>query len=149
MNKTEKQKQKIRIRANFDQCTGCDICRLECSFKSCGGYNPRLALLRIEAGSDGLTAFPVVCHQCENAFCEKVCPHDAMHRDEETGVPVISAEKCRKCGMCMQYCPLQVIIKNENGHAVKCDLCGGDPLCVKVCPTGALTLIREVKQHEE
>ena len=24
------------------------------------------------------------------------------------------------------------------GRVLKCDLCDGDPICVKVCPTGAL-----------
>lgn len=141
--------RKIRIRANFDRCTGCDICRLECSFSKRGGYNPRLALLRLENGADGLSVFPVVCHQCENAFCEKVCPHDAMVRDGITGVPAVSDEKCRKCGLCISYCPIKIIKKNESGQAQKCDLCGGEPLCVKACPTGALTLVREVESFEQ
>jgi Fe-S-cluster-containing hydrogenase component 2 len=29
----------------------------------------------------------------------------------------------------------------EKGSAVKCDLCNGDPACVRLCPSGAITLI--------
>ena len=141
-------KERARIRANFDRCTGCDICRLECSMEKHGGYNPRLALLRVEAGGEGLYSFPVVCHQCENAFCLKVCPHGAIVRDERLNIPVVLEENCRKCGLCVNYCPLQVIVKDEQGKACKCDLCGGDPLCVQVCPTGALTLVQEVNDND-
>ncbi len=138
---------KYRIRTNFDLCTGCDICRLECSARCQGGFNPRLALLRVEIGAEGLVNFPVACQQCENAFCEKVCPHGAMVRDEKMQIPVVLADKCRKCGLCITYCPIEIIKKTSEGKAIKCDLCAGDPLCVKSCPTGALTLVREVENN--
>ena len=137
-----------RIRAHFDRCTGCAICQLECSYRCNGGYNPRLAMLRLENGPEGLYAKPVVCHQCENAFCEKVCPHGAISRSEKMGIPEIDPEKCRKCGMCQRYCPEQVIVRTEAGHAAKCDLCEGSPRCVEVCPAGALTLVQEVTANE-
>ena len=138
----------LRIRTNFDLCTGCNICSLECSARSQKGFNPRLALLRIEMGEEGLVNFPVVCHQCDNAFCIKVCPHDAMVRDETMGIPVVIEEKCRKCGLCISYCPIEIIKKDASGKAIKCDMCQGDPLCVKACPVGALTLVRGVNVNE-
>ncbi len=30
------------------------------------------------------------------------------------------------------------MVDADTGRVLKCDLCGGDPICVKVCPTGAL-----------
>jgi len=36
-------------------------------------------------------------------------------------------------------CPIEgVVFDASTGKAVKCDLCGGDPECVKVCDKGAL-----------
>lgn len=137
-----------RIRANFDLCTGCDICRLECSLHKQGGYNPRQALLRLESKNQGLTVFPVVCHQCDNAYCLQVCPYGAIERDSTLGIPLIDKNRCRKCGLCISYCPLQVITTGDEGQAIKCDLCGGEPRCVEACPVGALTLVQEVNLNE-
>jgi Fe-S-cluster-containing dehydrogenase component len=30
-------------------------------------------------------------------------------------------------------------VDQDTGHVLKCDLCDGDPTCVKICPTGALS----------
>jgi Fe-S-cluster-containing hydrogenase component 2 len=32
---------------------------------------------------------------------------------------------------------------------MKCDLCGGDPICVKVCGTGAIKLVKPEKAYSE
>lgn len=124
---------------HFDRCTGCVICALECSARSHGGYNPRLANLEIRMGEECQVHFPVVCHQCVNAFCKKACPAKAIGRDQETGVVKVDPELCTGCGDCVKACPLGVI-KVVDKKAYKCDLCGGDPLCVKECPVGALSL---------
>lgn len=142
------RKINFRIKTSFDLCTGCDICRLECSARSQKGFNPRLALLRVETGEEGLVNFPVVCQQCENAFCIKVCPHGAMVSDEKMQIPVVIEDKCRKCGLCISYCPIGIIKNDAEGKAIKCDLCHGDPVCVKACPVGALKLVREVSDNE-
>lgn len=72
-----------------------------------------------------------------------VCPVDAIVRDETTGAVVIDEGKCTGCGICSEYCFLGVIrVEAEKRKAVKCDLCGGDPVCVKECPAGALELVQ-------
>jgi Fe-S-cluster-containing hydrogenase component 2 len=44
----------------------------------------------------------------------------------------------------MIACPLGgVVVNREEGHVVKCDLCGGDPICVKFCGYGAIEYITE------
>ena len=51
-------------------------------------------------------------------------------------------EKCIGCKACMNACPLGNIGVNTEKHEMhKCDLCGGDPMCAKHCPTGAITFV--------
>jgi Fe-S-cluster-containing hydrogenase component 2 len=77
---------------------------------------------------------PVVCRQCLKPLCADACPMGALSRDAETGAMAVDPDLCIGCGMCLVACPLGGIsIDTEAGHAVKCDLCGGDPLCVKFC----------------
>lgn len=132
---------KSRIHTNFDKCTGCRICQLACSFALFDGYNPRLARLVIQNKRENLYHIPVVCNQCENAYCMNVCPAKAIQRTDQ-GTVVIDKEQCIGCGLCAQYCPIEVILFHpETKRSYKCDLCQGNPLCVKVCPTGALEFI--------
>lgn len=75
-------------------------------------------------------------------WCLLACPTDAFHVDEAAGAKVIEEEKCSGCMLCMTACPATPKrIRYNAGKKVclKCDLCGGDPQCVKFCPTGALT----------
>jgi Fe-S-cluster-containing hydrogenase component 2 len=130
----------LRLMTSFDLCTGCKTCEMVCSLRSTGGFNANKALLRIEEDRQGFGADPVVCAQCQNPLCERACLFSAFERDERTGAIVIDSATCRGCGMCDRACPLHVIQKKGRKY-VKCDLCGGDPLCVRFCPTGAITLI--------
>lgn len=130
------------IYTNFDLCTGCAICQMACAEQKTGGTNPRLALLKVEAKANGLVHRPVVCNQCQNAFCMKVCPTEAIYRNDHNGAVLIDEEKCNGCGLCVTACQIDVIeINKETKKAQKCDLCSGNPTCVKYCPTGALEII--------
>ncbi len=43
------------------------------------------------------------------------------------------------CRLCIVFCPFGGIeLDAETGRMVKCDLCNGDPLCVKFCEPKAL-----------
>ena len=37
------------------------------------------------------------------------------------------------CGLCIAACPEAAPLRGADGKVVKCDLCGGDPQCVKAC----------------
>ncbi|MCF6247479.1 MAG: 4Fe-4S dicluster domain-containing protein [Desulfobacula sp.] len=107
-----------------------------------GGYNPRLSRLVILNKKENLYHFPVVCNQCENAYCMNVCPTKAIKRNAD-GIVVIDPEKCIACGLCADYCPIKVVcLDPETGKAFKCELCQGKPLCIEACPTKALELVR-------
>jgi len=69
-----------------------------------------------------------------------VCPVKAIQRTEQ-GIVEIDQDRCIGCGLCAQYCPIDMILfRPEIKKAYKCDLCQGHPLCVEACPTGALEL---------
>lgn len=106
------------------------------------GFNPDRAMLRISRSMENLAHVPVVCEHCANPMCLKSCPAGAIIRDEHTGAVIIDQQKCVACGICAGYCPLGMIhLSPDTGKAFKCDLCGGNPECVRACPAGALELL--------
>jgi len=125
--------------SHADVCTGCRICELVCSMARYGNFNPRKAAIKVLTLRDGLVDEPIVCKQCTNAFCVRVCPLNALKKNEETGAIIVDKEKCNGCGWCVEYCPWGAIkIDSASKSAIICDLCGGEPACVKYCPTKAL-----------
>jgi Fe-S-cluster-containing hydrogenase component 2 len=66
----------------------------------------------------------------------------AISRNEEIGVVVINEDLCIGCKSCVIACPLGGILYHYiKGCAMKCDLCGGDPECVKFCLYGTLEFL--------
>jgi anaerobic carbon-monoxide dehydrogenase iron sulfur subunit len=69
-----------------------------------------------------------------------VCPMHATYRNYSTGAMEVNPYRCIGCMGCVSACPFgATFVDQDNGRVLKCDLCDGDPTCVKVCPTGALT----------
>ena len=80
---------------------------------------------------------PRVCLQC--GICIDSCPNDLITRNKKTGAVEIDKEKCTRCGYCILSCPYGMITFDPiDRHAVKCDLCGGQPECVRHCREEAI-----------
>ena len=126
------------------RCIGCRSCELACSFahaKKPG--EPALSRIKAYMYSDELSLV-VVCLQCDDAACMKVCPSGALTRNERTGAVDWDDEKCIHCGMCQTACPFgNITIEPHTLDVLKCDLCKGDPVCAKFCPTKALEYAKE------
>jgi Fe-S-cluster-containing hydrogenase component 2 len=46
--------------------------------------------------------------------------------------------------MCTVVCPFgNAVYESEGNRIIKCDLCDGDPECVRFCPSEALTYIED------
>jgi Fe-S-cluster-containing hydrogenase component 2 len=67
------------------------------------------------------------------------CPVNAITIRPDTGAKVVLDATCVGCSLCAIACPFGTIFWDPIRHkAFKCDLCGGDPACVKACPTAAI-----------
>ena len=124
-----------------DKCASCRTCELMCSFGHTGEFNPRHSAVTVIDYEEALTSVPVMCMQCDEASCVKVCPVKALYR-EESGVISLNHEKCIVCKMCVSACPLGNMSYTPVARKVfKCDLCDGDPKCVKFCKPGAIEFV--------
>ena len=164
---------KLGMAIDLSRCVGCHTCANACKMSN----NVPMGLLWNRVLTDGSevldgakgtypdltrTYIPLACQHCENAACQKVCPTEATHRDEQ-GRTEIDYDKCIGCRYCMAACPYNARVFNwsepdyepdfkygydavpQRGMGVmeKCTLCkercddGLDPMCVVCCPTSA------------
>jgi Fe-S-cluster-containing dehydrogenase component len=76
----------------------------------------------------------VLCQFCEDPPCISACPVEALSKDTKTGAIRVDGSLCSGCQACISACPFAVMFFDpENQKAFTCDLCQGDPECVKVC----------------
>ena len=127
-------------------CTGCRMCALACSLKKHGECNPKHAAIYVARDEFERWEYPIVCMQCEDPVCEAVCPQNAYTVEE--GVVVHDEERCIGCRLCATLCP-NAAINTMGTKVLKCDLCGGDPECVKFCSTEAIKYMEETAELEQ
>jgi 2-oxoglutarate ferredoxin oxidoreductase subunit delta len=58
---------------------------------------------------------------------------------------------CKKCGICIAFCPRQVLTSSETGYPVvkDPDRCTGCNLCADRCPDFAITVYNNNKEIDE
>jgi len=143
----EGDKKGLRLKSVPENCTGCQICEVVCTQYHENGYGQRDARLRIETKSineEPPSHKPIVCTLCGR--CVEACETGALRIGPE-GYLVLDKNLCNSCGDCVQACPLHLIFMNREGKPVFCDLCQGDPQCVRWCKSGAIVLT-EFKRRE-
>lgn len=138
-------KKKNRIVFDSDKCYWCRSCELVCSLAHEGQCNPQLSRIRISVDTFNQEVKASICQQC--GLCVRACAVEAISLNEKTGALIVDAARCIACGKCAEVCPFNIegaIIKLNplTGKYVKCDLCSGNPKCVKLCPTEALTYVQ-------
>ncbi|NIS13566.1 MAG: hypothetical protein GWN18_15955 [Thermoplasmata archaeon] len=55
-----------------------------------------------------------------------------------TGAVLVDDNACIACGSCGRACPFHVIWFDDRERPRKCDLCEGDPACVRYCQLEAI-----------
>jgi|Deesub1362A_J573_1020465.scaffolds.fasta_scaffold00753_18 Fe-S-cluster-containing hydrogenase component 2 len=136
------------IEVTAEKCTGCRLCEFVCSFVKEGYFRPERSRIRIRRWSKEAVSVPLLCFQCDCRACVRECPVGALSWDETKKVVMLDLSKCKnstqgvRCYICRDSCPFDGChIPLEKGiprPPVICDLCGGDPECVKVCFTQAI-----------
>jgi protein NrfC len=139
------QKAKGHIDVDSSICAGCRTCIMTCTLRNekvLNGELSRMQLSRDVLG--GAICEPLPCKQCDGPECLWACPTGALHVDETTGARVIDSAVCIGCQSCVNSCPAtppRVRYNADTNKSFKCDLCGGEPQCVKFCPSGALKYV--------
>lgn len=128
---------------DYHKCVGCGTCEMVCSLVHEGKCSPALSRIRVVRQQVEGRNVPVTCAFCENAPCAAVCPSGAIVKNKASGMVSIREQLCIGCHQCVQACPFgHMNFNSGKGVAFKCDLCGGDPQCVKFCWTGAVEFLR-------
>jgi Fe-S-cluster-containing dehydrogenase component/formate-dependent nitrite reductase membrane component NrfD len=127
------------------KCIGCHACTIACKAEHQIpiGVN-RCWVKTVEKGTFPDTRrffFPVLCNQCDEAPCARICPTSALFKRRD-GIVDLNGAACIGCRACMVACPYDQLFIDPNTHtAEKCNFCANRvenqllPACVSVCPT--------------
>jgi Fe-S-cluster-containing hydrogenase component 2 len=118
------------------------MCELACSLVKEGAFNPDKSRIWIDFQGMPELFYPIACRSCRKPPCADVCPTDpkSIYRDEQVGGGMkILDDVCIKCGKCIEACPFAAIDWHPTTKLpLVCDVCDGDPECVKFCSPDAL-----------
>lgn len=124
-----------RLVVDAKVCTGCRYCEIICSMHhEKNSINPQKSRIRVKSDLLRGDDTPKVCHQCGKPPCISACTVGAIQMDSQLHIPLIVPEKCTACKACLEACPFgEIFFDDERNVAIKCDLCYGDPQCVRFC----------------
>ena len=126
-----------------EKCTGCRTCELICSWNRGKDFNPQNSAVSVVDYEEEVMSIPMMCLQCEEAYCIKACKVGSLFRDGNGTVKNDTA-KCIGCKVCVKACPTRSISFNQASKKIlKCELCDGDPGCAKHCPPGCIVYTDE------
>jgi anaerobic carbon-monoxide dehydrogenase iron sulfur subunit len=134
------------IMVHPDRCVGCKSCVAACAFEHEGSQRAEASRVHVYKFQWEGVSVPMLCQHCSDAACVTVCPTGAMHRNPETAEIEYDASRCIRCRMCSMACPFGNCVYDALTDSIlKCNLCEGDPACVKVCPSDALEYVEDTK----
>jgi Fe-S-cluster-containing hydrogenase component 2 len=120
----------MKIEVEKERCTGCHLCEMVCSLLHLQVINPSKSAIRIlkdDLGTDLHT--PMVCGQCKKMKCLE---NEGADETLEMTKFIWNKQRAKDC-------PFDGLTVFEE-TSYHCDLCSGDPQCVSVCTSGAITI---------
>jgi Fe-S-cluster-containing hydrogenase component 2 len=141
------KKEPIWIARDLSKCSGCRKCEIACSLFHENRIWPEASRIRVFMLVPGAD-FPHFCAQCEGYPCVKACPVNALSISKKTGAVLVKTKACIACGKCIEACPGRIPhMHPKEKYVVICDLCGGDPRCVKVCQEGGWNVLTKTHRR--
>lgn len=131
-----------------DACDGCNECMSACARAKAQSDDQLQSRIQIVPSGEGFEL--ALCRQCGDPECVLNCPAGALAKNAGSGVIAWDGSKCVNCLLCTVGCAYGGIAYDaQAGHVIKCDMCAGDPACVKVCTTGALKHVKTARIYNE
>lgn len=138
---------KIWIDRDYLKCAGCRRCEIVCTLHHEGQIWPEASRVRVFMLVPGVE-IPHLCVQCTDYPCVEACSFNALSVDDKTSAVIVDREKCTACGVCIKACPGRIPhIHPKENYVLICDLCGGNPRCVKACVEAGYNCLRVVKER--
>lgn len=136
----EEERMSKGLKVEKEKCIGCQQCMLICSATHVGKFTPSESRMNVEDKYPEPAEYKMnYCIHCDEHPCVEACPVEAIVLDEGQGIYVVDKEKCTACGACVEACPYEGCWLDPSGsYSIKCDLCGGAPQCVEICPRGVI-----------
>jgi Fe-S-cluster-containing dehydrogenase component len=130
------QNKRVWINRDYALCSGCRRCEVACSLFHERQIWPEASRVRVFMFVPGIE-IPHLCFQCDDPDCVDACPEGALSVEKKTGGIRVDNSLCTACGLCIDACPGRVPhFHPDEDHILICDLCNGDPECVKACQEG-------------
>jgi Fe-S-cluster-containing hydrogenase component 2 len=139
--------KQIWVMRDYAKCTGCRRCEIACSLYHEKKIWPEASRVRVFMLAPGLE-FPQLCTQCHDYPCVESCPTKpkALSVDSKTGAVFVNRKLCTSCMRCIKACPGHIpFLHPADKKSTICDLCSGDPQCVKVCQEARYDVLRTIK----
>ena len=147
----------LRFELDLEKCSACGACAIACMDQN--DISPqeerpfRCVFLRELPKEQDLKHqfqyYSAACMHCNDAPCINACPVGCLYKDPETNLTLFDTTNCIGCHSCAMACPFGAPGFTTEGKMQKCDGCierirhGMTPSCVRACPNGALSLVRD------
>ena len=122
----------MKIKVTKNKCSGCHLCEMVCSLFHLRIINTEKSAIHIHKDDLGTSLnTPFLCRQCKEMKC----------LDGEKVTEVQERRKFIWNKTRAESCPFNALpVLGE--EAFHCNLCSGNPQCVKVCTPGAIQIIK-------
>lgn len=127
----------MKIKVFSEKCTACGLCENICSLSHLGFIDKNCSAVKIKMDDLGESMHePFVCKQCKVMKCleDEIKSNQALDISKEREKFIWEGSSRT------ENCPFNGCFEH-NGKIYHCNLCDGDPQCVKVCSQGALQLV--------